>query len=165
MRLPACCLVAAFALAGCSIVEAPRSLRGDKVSSEQLKELVPGTSTTKDVESLLGTPTTKGTFDNRWIYISQTTHTRIARLPGVDQQRVVVLSFDQNGVLKKIEEHGKKDAKNIAMVSGHTPSPGSEASFLQQLLGNVGKFNAGGAGLNNQPAPGGSGAAFGPSNR
>lgn len=163
--MSACCLVAALALAGCSVFEAPRTLRGDKVDSEQLKELVPGTSTTKDVASLLGTPTTKGTFDNRWIYISQVTHTRIGRLPGVDQQRVVVLSFDRNGVLKTIEEHGKKAAKNVAMVSGHTPSPGSEASFLQQLLGNVGKFNTGGPGLSNTPAPGGSGAAFGPSTR
>ncbi len=165
MRLPACCLIAALALAACSVVEAPRSLRGDKVDSEQLKELVPGTSTTKDAESLLGTPTTKGTFDNRWIYISQTTHTRIARLPAVERQRVVVLSFDRNGVLKTIEEHGKKDAKDIAMIGGHTPSPGSEASFLQQLLGNVGKFNTGPAGIGNQTTPGGSGAAFGPSNR
>ena len=163
--MPVCCLAAAFLLSACSLVEAPRTLRGDRVDNEQLKELVPGTSTTKDVESLLGSPTTKGTFDNRWIYISQTTHTRIGRLPGVDKQRVVALSFDQNGVLTKIEDHNKKDAKPIAMAGGHTPSPGSEASFLQQLLGNVGKFNAGGPGLGNDQTPGGSGASFGPSNR
>ena len=40
------------------------------------------------------------------------------------------------------------------MAAGATPSPGSEASFFQQLFGNVGKFTP--AGL-----PGGLGSATG----
>jgi len=147
--------------AGCSVVEAPRTLRGDRVDADALKELVPGTSTTKDVESLIGSPTSKAAFDNnRWIYIAQTTHTRIARLPGVDKQEVVVLNFDQNGVLHSIEQHGMKDSKAVAMVDRTTPSPGSEASFLQQLLGNIGKFNPG-AGATGNEAPSGNGVSFG----
>jgi hypothetical protein len=53
------------------------------------------------------------------------------------------------------------------MAAGATPSPGSEASFLQQLFGNVGKFTPaglpGGGGLggfgsgNAAGGPGGSG--------
>ena len=155
------CLVALLVLLGaCSVVESPRTLRGAQVDPDDLKQLVIGTSTKKDAESLIGSPTTKGTFDDRWIYISQTTHTRIGQLPGVDKQSVVVLSFDQGGVLRSIEQHGMKDAKPVSMVSRTTPSPGSEASFLQQLLGNVGRFNTGGLGGGGE-APGGSGASFG----
>ncbi len=148
-------------VAGCSVVAAPRTLRGDLVDRDALTELVPGTSTTKDVESLLGSPTSRAAFDNnRWIYIAQTTHTRIGRYPGVDKQQVVVLNFDQNGVLRNVEEHGLRDSKAVAMAGGTTPSPGSEASFLQQLLGNIGKYNPGGGALGGQ-TPGGSGVSVG----
>lgn len=159
-RFSLCCLVL-VSLAACSVVEAPRTLRGAQVDPEDLKQLVVGTSTKKDVESLIGSPTSKGTFDDRWFYISQTTHTRIGQLPGVDKQSVVVLSFDQGGVLRGMEQRGMKDARAVAMVSRTTPSPGSEASFLQQLLGNVGRFNAGGLAGGGSSAPGGSGASFG----
>lgn len=160
MRRALLCCTVALTLAACSVVEAPRTLRGAQVDPDELKQLVVGTSTKKDVETLIGSPTTKGTFDDRWIYISQTTHTRIARLPGVDKQDVLVLSFDQNGVLRDMEQHGMKDAKPVTMVDRTTPSPGSEASFMQQLLGNVGRFNAGGLGSGGE-TPGGSGASFG----
>ena len=40
----------------------------------------------------------------------------------------------------------EQDALPVSVVSRTTPSPGTEASFLQQLLGNIGRFNpAGGA--------------------
>ena len=160
MRRSLCCLAAALILAGCSIVASPRTLRGAQVDPDELKQLVPGTSTRKDVEALIGSPTTKGTFDDRWIYISQTTHTRIGRLPGVDKQNVVALSFDQNGVLQTIDQRELKDGKPVTMVARTTPSPGSEASFMQQLLGNIGRFNPGGLGTSGSE-PGGSGASFG----
>ncbi len=160
-RLPSCLVALLVLLAACSVVESPRTLRGAQVDPDELKQLVIGTSTKKDAETLIGSPTTKGTFDDRWIYISQTTHTRIAQLPGVDKQSVVVLSFDQNGVLRGIDQHGMKDARAVSMVSRTTPSPGSEAGFLQQLLGNVGRFNAGGLGGGGGETPGGSGASFG----
>lgn len=140
------CLAAALALAACSAVGSPRTLRGAQVDPDELKQLVPGTSTMKDVEALIGSPTSKGTFDDRWIYISQQTRTRVGQLPGVDKQDVLVLAFDQKGVLQSVQQHGMSDAKPIAMVDRATPSPGSEASFMQQLLGNIGRFNPTGVG-------------------
>jgi len=155
-----------LALSACSVVDAPTQLRGNHVDADQLKELVPGTSTRADATSLLGSPTTRAAFDdNTWIYISETTRTRVGRLPGVLAQDVVVLTFDQAGVLRNVKHLDQDDGKSVSIVSRTTPSPGSEASFLQQLLGNVGKFNAGGAagGVGGSRAsPGGSGA--GPSN-
>ena len=104
---------------------------------------------------LLGSPTARATFDdNTWIYISQVTSTRIGRTPGVHKQKVVVLSFDQAGTLRGIREIDKAEAKTVDMAAGATPSPGSEASFFQQLFGNVGKFTP--AGL-----PGGLGSSTG----
>lgn len=160
MRRSLCCLAVVLLLSGCGVFSSPESLRGAQVDPDDLKQLVPGTSTRRDVEALIGSPTTKGTFNDHWIYISQTTHTRIGRLPGVDKQNVVELSFDRNGVLQSVDHHTLKDGKPVTMVARTTPSPGSEASFLQQLLGNVGRFNPGAFGTSG-PGLGDSGASFG----
>ncbi len=141
--------------------------RGNMVDADQLKELVPGTTSRADVSSLLGSPTAKATFDdNTWIYIAEITRPMIGGTLDVDHQQVVVLSFDQAGVLRTIETKHKADAKPVQVVSRTTPSPGSDATILQQLLGNVGKFSpvapsgTGGAASPNGGI-GGSGAAFG----
>ena len=130
--------------------------RGALIDPDSLKELVPGTSTRADATSLLGSPTAHATFDdNSWIYITQITTTRIGQTPGVTSQHVLVLNFDPNGTLKSIRQLDKQDGKQVAMAPGATPSPGSEAGFMQQLLGNVGKFTPAGI-------PGGSSSSSGP---
>lgn len=136
-------------LGGCgifSIFDAPDTIRGNKVDAYRLKELVPGTSTQADVTALIGSPTAKASFDpNTWLYISEITHIRIARTPGVQDQAVVVLTFDSGGVLRKIDKVDQDESLPVTVVARTTPSPGTEASFLQQLFGNIGRFNAGGA--------------------
>ena len=157
MRSPSfalCALLALGALPACSIVEAPKQLRGNRVDAESLKDLVPGTSTRADVQALLGSPSAKATFDdNTWLYVSETTRPRIGRTPGVLDQEVVTVTFDAAGTLRGIKRLDQKDGKSVDVVARATPSPGSEASFLQQLLGNVGRFSTGGI-----PGAGGSGA-------
>ncbi|HTW26223.1 MAG TPA: outer membrane protein assembly factor BamE [Acetobacteraceae bacterium] len=140
-------------LAGCSLVEAQETVRGNRIDPDQLKQLTVGTSTRQDVETLLGSPTARATFDNNtWIYISEVTQPRIGRLPAVRDQHVTELTFNNDGVLETIKRLDKADGKSVAMASGATPSPGSEASFFQQLLGNVGRFTPGG-GLSGGPSP------------
>ena len=163
---PALC--AAFLLisvGGCSVADsatfhifAPTEIRrGQIVDPDALKQLTIGTSSRADAVAVMGTPTAKATFDdNTWIYIGQITSTRIGQVPGVDMQKVVLLSFDQGGILRGIKQLDKGDSKAIAMTPGSTKSPGSEASFMQQLLGNVGKFTPAGI-------PGGLGSQTGPS--
>ncbi len=152
-----------LAVSACSAVETPHQLRGNHVDADLIKELVPGTSTRADATSLLGSPTAKGAFDdNTWIYISETTRTRVGRLPGITAQDVTMLTFDQAGVLRDVKHLNQDDGRDVSVVGRATPSPGSEASFLQQLLGNVGKFSTGGAPGSSRPTPGGSGATTGP---
>ena len=136
------------AATGCGVVSIfnpTLKQRGSLVEPDALRELIPGTSSRADAVALIGSPTARATFDdNTWIYISQVTSTRIGRTPGVTKQNVVILTFDQGGTLRGIEQRSRKDGKSIDMAAGATPSPGSEASFLQQLFGNVGKFTPAG---------------------
>ena len=129
--------------------------RGSLVEPDALKELIPGTSSRADAVALIGSPTARATFDdNTWIYISQITSTRIGRTPGIHQQQVTILTFDQGGTLRAVSQRNKQDGKDISMAAGATPSPGSDASFMQQLFGNVGKFTPAGlpGGLGSGPA-------------
>jgi outer membrane protein assembly factor BamE (lipoprotein component of BamABCDE complex) len=129
---------------GCSLFVPPATVRGNRVDADELKQLVPGTSTQADASSLLGSPTAKGSFDpNSWYYISELTRPVIGGTQGVIQQQVVVLSFNAQGVLEHVQTLNQHDSMSVPIASRTTPSPGTESSFLQQLLGNVGRFNPG----------------------
>jgi outer membrane protein assembly factor BamE (lipoprotein component of BamABCDE complex) len=148
-------LVSCLILSSCGWLMPPPQVRGNKVDPEQLKELTPGISSKADVTAVIGSPTARGTFDdNTWIYISELTQPRIGRTLGELDQNVVVLNFDDKGVLQTVQKLAKDDGLPVSVVARTTPSPGTEASFMQQLLGNIGRFNPTGAG-NTQAGGGG----------
>src|SRR5580698_11147022 len=96
-------LAGCLLLGGCVLFEAPTQLRGNRVDAEQLKELVTGTSTRADVTALIGSPTARATFDdNTWLYITELTRPLIGRTNGIENQAVVVLTFNDQGVLQNI---------------------------------------------------------------
>jgi outer membrane protein assembly factor BamE (lipoprotein component of BamABCDE complex) len=154
-------LIACLLVSSCAWLMPPPQLRGNKVDPESLKELVPGTSTKADVTAVIGSPTARDTFDdNTWLYISEVTQERIGRVLGELNQDVVVMNFDDKGVLTNIHKLDKEDGLPVAVIARTTPSPGTEASFMQQLLGNIGRFNPTGAG-GPTGTPGVSGAGMG----
>ena len=70
----------------------------------------------------------------------------------------MLLTFNDDGVLSGIEQKDKEDSLPVQVVSRTTPSPGTEASFFQQLFGNIGRFNTlsgagsgGGGGMGGAP--------------
>jgi outer membrane protein assembly factor BamE (lipoprotein component of BamABCDE complex) len=132
------------ALAGCAVFSAAPHYRGNAVSEHQLKQLTPGVSTEADATALLGTPTLHETFNrNDWLYASQVTKRRIGQTQGVLRQKVVVLHFNDSGVLQSIRNVNQKQAVRVAMASGATKAPGGTASLFQQLVGGVGHYNPG----------------------
>ncbi|MGA3001076.1 MAG: outer membrane protein assembly factor BamE [Acetobacteraceae bacterium] len=140
-------LALCLSMTACGWILPPPQTRGNKVDPDQLKELVPGTSTQADVTSLIGSPTQKATFDeNSWLYITETTRPRVGRTLGVLDQGVVVLTFDDRGVLTGVKKYTQADAIPVAVATRTTPSPGTEASFMQQLVGNIGRYNPTGTG-------------------
>jgi outer membrane protein assembly factor BamE (lipoprotein component of BamABCDE complex) len=140
-------LVPGLLLAACAMpdfLSYPPQVRGDKIDPDQVKQLVPGTSTRADVTALVGSPTAKATFDdNTWIYISEVTKPQIGGTLSVLDQQVYLMKFDSRGVLTGIQKKTMDDGRPVEMVSRTTPSPGTEASIIQQLLGNVGRFSPG----------------------
>ena len=151
-------LISCLLLSSCAWLMPPPQLRGNKVDPESMKELTPGVSTKADVSAIIGSPTARDTFDdNTWLYINEVTQQRIGRVLGEIDQNVVVVKFDDKGVLKSIAKLDQADGLPVTMIARTTASPGTEASFLQRLLGNIGRFNPTGAGSTSgaNSAPGG----------
>lgn len=149
-------LVGCFLLTGCSFLAPPPQVRGNHVGSLELKQLVPGTTTEADARSLLGSPTAHASFDyNTWLYISERTRPRIGATQAVLTQNVVALTFNDKGVLEHVTTRDKANSLPVQVIARSTPSPGTSASFLQQLLGNVGRFNPGMGAANSSTGGGG----------
>jgi outer membrane protein assembly factor BamE (lipoprotein component of BamABCDE complex) len=130
--------------------------RGNRVSAERLSQITPGVQTRADVETLLGSPSARGTFDeDNWYYISARTRLQPARFLDVEDRRVVAISFNRQGVVSGIRELGEADGRNINVVSRETPVPGNERSLLQALFGNIGRPGVGNAGPANPANAGG----------
>ena len=143
-----CAGLAVIAILGCSeasrFVSYPAQVRGNRVDTDRLAELVPGTSTSRDVTALLGSPTMRASFDdNTWLYLSEVTRPQIAATQNVLDQQVVAVSFDDKGVLKGVQTKNETDSVPVTVVSRSTKSPGTEATFMQQLFGNIGRFGPG----------------------
>jgi outer membrane protein assembly factor BamE (lipoprotein component of BamABCDE complex) len=132
----------AGSLSGCVLFSDSPHYRGNAVSQHDLNELTPGISSQADAAALLGPPTFQEMFEsNNWVYVSQVTKMRIGQTEGVKSQHIVVLTFDNNGVLQKISEKDLADSVKVAMDGSQTPVPGGHASFIQQLVGGVGSYN------------------------
>jgi len=133
-------------LSACALFAPIPSDRGQFVEKEDYNKLVPGTSTRSDVTQLMGSPTAKASFDeNTWLYIGQITAPVPMSRPTVEKQQVLVLNFDGSGVLRAVRRLDQSDAVSVPMTARTTPTPGGEATFMQQLIGNVGRYNPLGA--------------------
>ena len=144
-------VLVSLSLGACGFFDAPVVQRGNRVTTDQLREVTPGVQTKADVRAALGSPTQTGMFgDDEWYYISSTTRQRPARQSVVSDRQTVVVEFDRAGVVRRVRVLGEDDTRDVEMVSRETPVPGNERTFLQALFGNVGRFGAGALGAQPQ---------------
>ncbi|WP_242011873.1 outer membrane protein assembly factor BamE [Acetobacter oeni] len=129
-------------LSACSVFQSTPMPRGSLIEADDYKQLKPGSSNRADALDLLGSPTARATFDdNTWIYVSMMTVPQPANFPKITKQQVVVLNFDQAGTLRVLRTLNLKDAKHPGMIQEKTPTPGTKINILQEILGNVGRYN------------------------
>jgi outer membrane protein assembly factor BamE (lipoprotein component of BamABCDE complex) len=118
--------------------------RGNLPTADKMAEIHAGTTTKDEVTKILGTPSSVSVFNNdkAWYYISRRTAQTAFFQPDVLDQQVYVVNFDEQGVVKAVDHRVLQDGKEITPVARATPAPGRELSFLEQLVGNLGKFNS-----------------------
>jgi len=131
-------LCAALALASCGM---PVDQRGNQPDPKVLAQITPGQTDKATVTRLIGTPSSVAAFDpNTWYYISQKTKDAAFFKTDVLDQQVTTITFDQDGVVKTIDNRGMQDAQAVTPNPNITPTNGRDFSTIEQFLGNFGKF-------------------------
>jgi len=112
-------------------------------------EIRPGAQTKEGVLQALGTPSSRAPFDdNVWYYIGERNRQVAFFDPELIERQVLVVRFDDTGFVESTEVLTKEDRNEVALVERETPTAGHELTFLEQLLGNIGRFNRDTAGSN-----------------
>ncbi|HVI38051.1 MAG TPA: outer membrane protein assembly factor BamE [Gaiellales bacterium] len=136
-------VLAALCLMGLVACTANVSTHGHVLNPDDLAQIQPGVTNREEVARLLGSPSTVGTFDQeRWFYISQRNEVMSFYKADITKQDVVAIDFDGNGVVSDVHTHGLEMAQAIQPDPNKTRTMGNELTFVQQVLGNIGRFNA-----------------------
>jgi outer membrane protein assembly factor BamE (lipoprotein component of BamABCDE complex) len=132
---------AALALTAC---ELPVQVHGNLPDDKAIARLEPGKQGRADVSNLLGSPSATSTFqDKTWYYVG-VKQTQFAFFsPDVKERNVLVLEFDENDTLARTQLYTQDDMLAVDLVDRETPTEGRNLTVVQQLLGNLGRFNTG----------------------
>ena len=57
------------------------------------------------------------------------------------EQKVVAIYFDKQGKIEYIQSYSKQDGREVEMVGRETPTSGRELGVIEQIIGNLGRFN------------------------
>ena len=130
-------------LVGC----APRiDTRGNLPNADMLANIEVGQVNKREVIELIGSPSSIEPFEGEsWYYISERIETRAFFQPETTQRKVIIIRFNDKGIVKEINTIGLKEAQNIKMVDRITPTAGREMTMLRQLFGNIGRFEGAGS--------------------
>ena len=131
-------LILLSALSACAPVI---NTRGQQPDPDVLAKIEPGSTSQRDVERALGTPSTQGVFrENVWYYMSERTESTAFFAPELLERKIIAVVFDKVGVVEDIVTYTENDKQEIALVARITPTAGNELSIIQQLFGNIGRF-------------------------
>lgn len=116
--------------------------RGYMPDEDMIAQIKPGTTTKDKVYDLFGSPSSMGTFDQKvWYYIEKRTEQLAFYEPKTLDQRVLAIEFDPAGTVTAVKRWGMKDGQPIEPVARVTETRGRELGFLEQVFGNIGRFN------------------------
>lgn len=121
--------------------------RGNLPTQSVLDQVVAGETSRPQVASLLGSPSSTSLFDNGevWYYIGgRTTQYGVYSTKELERS-VIAIRFDPAGKVDQMTRLNKEDGTEVVLVERTTPTAGNELNVIQQMLGNVGRFNKDGA--------------------
>lgn len=134
-------MLLALALGGC---EQKIDVRGHLVSPQTVSSIKPGVHKREDIRKMLGSPSTVANFEKEtWYYIGDRVKSVSFFDPELLERRVLTIRFDKSGIVREVVEIDAAKSRNIKLVERETPTKGKELTFLQQIIGNVGRFGDG----------------------
>ena len=141
-RIKQTCAVAFLAVAtiACAPVESSHGYFPRTADILTIKE---GSHSERQIELMLGSPSTIGSFDDdTWYYINSKSESFAWKPPVVVSREIFAIKFDsETKMVKSVSQYTIKDGRVIAFSGDVTPTRGRELSFLEQLIGNVGRVS------------------------
>lgn len=113
-------------------------------SDLELAAIEVGVDTRDTVAEKVGRPSVQGLLnDVGWFYVQSRWETRGARAPMEVDRQVLAISFDDAGTVANIERFGLERGKIVPLSRRVTESNVKGMGVIRQLLGNLGRLNAG----------------------
>lgn len=134
--------LAALVMLGLAACSPQVATHGNLVDPDALAKIEPGRADQATVLGLLGSPSTRGNFNEpTWYYIGQRTERQAFYRPETIERKVVYIDFEPDGRVRSIGSLDLDDGTKIAFVTRETPTAGQRITLIKQLIGNVGRFN------------------------
>jgi len=113
------------------------------VDNEKVKEIKQQKSDRGDVLQALGSPSTTSMIDGEnWYYISSLEKGYAFFKPSIYEQNATVISFNKKGIVSEVKQYDMEDSNDIKIAQDKTSTAQKDMSLVEQLLGNLGKFNS-----------------------
>ncbi|MDX5357750.1 MAG: outer membrane protein assembly factor BamE [Rhodobacterales bacterium] len=113
-------------------------------SDEDLSAVTVGKDTRETVTAKVGRPSAGGLMaDSGWYYVQSRWSHKGARAPQEIDRQVLAISFDARGQVSNIERFGLQDGQVVALSRRVTDTNIKGVGFIQQMMGNFGRFNPG----------------------
>ncbi len=139
IRIAAMLVAFGLALAGCTPAI---DHRGYVVPKQAVEKIAAGTATRTEVLQALGSPSSTAALDDRtWYYMGETTWRESFLDPELIERHILILRFDDDGLLSEVGTMDAKSGKEVLLVSRETPTAGHSLTILEQILGNIGRFS------------------------
>ena len=120
----------------------PRILpRGNLIDVDKLNLIQPGKTNREKVAQLIGSPSSIALFkSDSWYYISERHEVLAFFPPEIKKRNVIVVHFDDTGIVSAVDQFGMEHSKKIVPVSRTTPTVGKELTIIDQMVGNFNRF-------------------------
>jgi|TARA_B110000483_G_C17980377_1_gene459465 outer membrane protein assembly factor BamE (lipoprotein component of BamABCDE complex) len=110
---------------------------------EAMANVVVGVDTRVSVEETLGAPTAGGlNTGGSYYYISSRWQHYGTKQPKPIFREIVAVQFNASDVVKNISRYGLEDGDIVVLSRRVTAGGGEDISFISQMLGNIGRFDA-----------------------
>lgn len=113
-------------------------------TDDQLAEVLVGIDTRDTVADVVGPPTASGVTDGGDFFYVQSRFRLYGPLePKEVDREVVAIRFDPEGIVSNVERFGLENGNVVPLSRRVTQDNVRDTTFLRQLFGSIGRFNAG----------------------
>ena len=117
---------------------------GHVPTDDELAAVVVGQTRREDLEALVGRPGSQGVLTgSSWYYVGSRWEHYAMNAPREVDRQVVAISFDEAGVVTNVERFGLERGRVVPLSRRTTGLVFADRTFINQLFGNIGNFDAG----------------------